>query len=540
VFSKYDVLIAERYSEERGLLVEALNAAGFSCRSAEDGTAAWKEITRRPPRVILAAWNLPGISGPELCRRIREHAELADSFIILMTDEQEGQSRAEALRHRADDYLSKPVNLDELLLRMRVGLRLSTLQENLRQATYTDALTGLFNHDYLNRILEGEMSRARRYGGPLSFIMIALDSFKAVNDTYGHLAGNQVLVQVAACLRSTVREVDSISRVGGDEFAILTPESSLDAATLLAERIRSTLSERVRVEGAHDFMLTASIGVCSTDDPRVKTAADLVNLADLAMYVAKRTGRNRVATVLEVPDEQHTPESLIETKEVQSLRRRVAALSAQAKQVYVQSIASLVQALDEKDPYTARHSQNVSLIAERLSRALGCSEGAVVAIKNAALLHDIGKVGVPDRILMKPADLSSLELAVMKQVPLISARIVDHLRILESERQIIRHQREHYDGSGLPDGLRGTDIPVGARILLVADAFDAMTTDRVYRSRRSIDKAIDDLRRHGGSQFDPHVVEGITRLVNADRKWWETRIRATDADFPLLSAGAPD
>ncbi|MBN1513064.1 MAG: diguanylate cyclase [Phycisphaerae bacterium] len=535
--AKYDVFVAEWCSEERGLLVDTLNGAGFSCRSGEDGTSAWNEITRRPPRIILAAWDLPGLTGPELCRRVREHADLADTFFILMTDEKHGQSRGEALRHGADDYLSKPVNLDELLLRMRVGLRLSTTQENLRRATYTDALTGLFNHDHLNRVIEAEMSRARRYGGPLSFIMIDLDCFKAVNDTYGHLAGNQVLVQVAACLRSTVREVDSISRFGGDEFAIVTPESSLGAASLLAERIRATLSERVRIEGAHDFMLTASIGVSSTDDLRVKTAADLVNLADLAMYIAKRTGRNRVATVLEVPDDQHAPESLIETKEVQSLRRRVAALSAQAKQVYVQSIASLVQALDEKDPYTARHSQNVSLVAERIARALGCSEGAMVAIKNAALLHDIGKVGVPDRILMKPAGLSSLELAVMKQVPLVSARIVDHLRILESERQIIRHQREYYDGSGVPDGLRGTDIPVGSRILLVSDAFDAMTTNRVYRSRRSIDTAIDDLRRCAGTQFDPHVVEGITRLVRTDRGWWENRIRATDADFPLLSAG---
>ena len=537
---KYDVFVAERCSNARGLLVQVLAQAGFSCHSAANGTSAWKEIARRSPRVILAAWDLPGITGPELCRRVREHADLADTFFILMTDEQEGRSRADALRYGADDYLRTPVNRDELLLRMRVARRLSTMQENLRQAAYTDALTGLFNHDHLNRILEGEMSRARRYGSPLSFVMIDLDCFKAVNDTYGHLAGNQVLVQVAACLRSTVREVDSISRFGGDEFAIVTPESPLNAATLLAERIRATLSERVRIEGVHGFRLTASLGVCSTDDPRVKSAADLVNLADLAMYIAKRTGRNRVATVLEVPDEPQTPESLIETKEVQSLRRRVAALSEQTKQVYVQSIASLIQALDEKDPYTARHSQNVSLIAERLARSLGCSEGAVVAVKNAALLHDIGKVGVPDRILMKPADLSSLELAVMKQVPLISARIVDPLRILESERQIIRHQREHYDGSGLPDGLRGTDIPVGARILLVADAFDAMTTDRVYRSRRSVNAALADLRRHAGTQFDPDVVDAISRLVAADRSWWENRIRATDADFPLLSGAAPE
>ncbi len=531
----YDVCIAEDCPNTRRLIFDTLSRAGFICRAMPDGFAALEEITRNPPKVILSDWHMPGLDGLELCNRVRENADVSDTFFVLMTAHDQEGSKTLALCSGADDYLTKPIDLDELVARMRVGQRMWMMQEKLRQAANTDGLTGLYNHDHLNRILEAEVNRSRRYGGPLSFIMIDLDFFKAVNDNYGHLQGNLVLEQVADCLRRTVREVDSISRFGGDEFAIVAPEATLEAATVIAERVLSAMNGWVKIEGARDFSLGASIGVCSTDDIRVKNAADLVNLADQAMYVAKRKGRNRVATSPEVVDEQTGPDALIEIEEVDSLRKRLAVLSVHAKQVYVQSIASLVQALDEKDPYTARHSQNVSAFAERLAQRMGCSEGAVLAVKNAGLLHDVGKVGIPDRILLKPASLTPLELAVMKQVPLISARIVDHLRILESERQIIRYQREHYDGTGVPEGLVGDAIPIGARILHVADAFDAMTTDRVYRRRRSFERALDELTRLAGSQFDPTAVDTLTRLLDTEREWWQALVDATNSAFPMLA-----
>lgn len=533
---KYDICVVEDCPDTRRLIFQTLSHAGFACRVVADGIEAWEEITRHPPKVVLSDWHLPGLDGMELCHRLRNHPDLSDTFFVLMTAHDKEGSKTLALCSGADDYLTKPVDLDELVARMRVGHRIWVMQDKLRQAAYRDGLTGLFNHDHLNRVLEAEMNRSRRYGGGLSFIMIDLDCFKAVNDTHGHLTGNEVLVQVARCLQETVREVDSVGRFGGDEFAIVAPEASLEAATAMAERIRTQIGLKVRVQGADDFTLTASLGVSSTDDLRVKSAADLADLADQAMYFAKRHGRNRVATAAQIPDDHTSPDSLIEIEEVHSLRKRIAVLSIQAKQVYVQSIASLVQALDEKDPYAARHSQNVALFAERLAQQAGCSEGTADAVKNAGLLHDIGRVGVPDRILHKPTTLSQLELALMKQVPLISARIVDHLRILESERQIIRHQREHYDGTGVPDGLTGDTIPIGARILLVADAFDAMTTGRVYREQRTIEAAVDELIRCSGSQFDPHIVEVLSRMLQTDRAWWQERIDATNSAFPMVAS----
>jgi HD-GYP domain-containing protein (c-di-GMP phosphodiesterase class II) len=195
--------------------------------------------------------------------------------------------------------------------------------------------------------------------------------------------------------------------------------------------------------------------------------------------------------------------------------------------VYIQSIGSLVQALEEKDPYTARHSLNVSYYTEQITRHMGCGEALVTSIRNAALLHDIGKVGIPDRILMKPSVLSPSEKIVMQQVPLISTRIIDHLRILESEMQIIRHQREYFDGSGHPAGLKGEQIPIGSRILLAADAFDAMTTDRAYRPMTSMEAALEELERFAAVQFDPRVVTALRQLAVQNRRTWQNRIDET-------------
>jgi HD-GYP domain-containing protein (c-di-GMP phosphodiesterase class II) len=295
----------------------------------------------------------------------------------------------------------------------------------------------------------------------------------------------------------------------------------------MAERIRLAVCDQLQVQTGRDYVLTTSLGVASTEDARVHSAADLVALADRALYVAKRMGRNQVATSADVGDSDGEGANEIETEEVETLRRRLAQLSVQAKEVYIQSIGSLVQALEEKDPFTARHAVNVSFYSEQIARQMSCGEALVVSVRNAGLLHDIGKVGIPDRILMKPSGLSPSEKLVMQQVPLISTRIIDHLRILESEMQIIRHQREYFDGSGHPAGLRGEQIPVGSRILLAADAFDAMTTERSYRSMAPLDSVLEELERCAGSQFDPRVVDALKQLSQQHRRTWQHRIDET-------------
>ncbi|MCK4658151.1 MAG: diguanylate cyclase, partial [Phycisphaerae bacterium] len=424
----YDICLVDDDEQQRRLIGVGLDRLGFTWIGAEDGKSGMDLILQHHPKVILCDWCMPVMDGLAMLKRVREKPSVAATFFITMTAHNTPTSKCESLEAGADDYLTKPVDFRELVARVRVGIRVWEMQHRLHQAAFTDGLTGLYNHDHLNRILESEWKRSRRYGAPMSLIMTDIDYFKAVNDTYGHLVGNQVLEEVAGILRNSTREADSIGRFGGDEFAIIAPEASLDAAAALAERIRLSVCDLLNIELLRDHMVTISAGVASADDPRVHSAAELIELADRALYVSKRRGRNQVSTTQDIDTDNNADTAeLIQIEEVEALRKRVAVLSVQTKNVYVQSIAALVQSLEEKDPYTARHSVNVSYYAEQVARQMGCSESLVVSVRNASLLHDVGKVGIPDRILMKPTYLTELEHTVMQQVPLISTRIVDHL-----------------------------------------------------------------------------------------------------------------
>ncbi len=526
-----DILIIEDNATSLAILRGILERAGYTCIVAVDGCEGWNQIIERQPRVVVCDWNLPGMDGLEICRKLRETPEVADTFFVMITGRDNEADRVHSLEQGADDYFTKPIDRSTLLARVRVGMRISGSKEELRRAAITDGMTGLFNHDYLNDVIEKELKRSRRYGHRLSLIMLDLDFFKAVNDTYGHLAGNDTLIEASRILREAMRDFDTVGRYGGEEFLIIAPETSLDDAVAIAERIRLGIADTLHVEALRGHVVTASLGVASAEDIRVRSAAGLVDLADRALYKAKHSGRNRVCSAREVVEEDGAIQ--VENKEVESLRKRVAVLSVQAKDVYMQSISSLLQALEEKDAYTARHSENVAAYCHMIATHLGLSVPLVSTIRNAGLLHDVGKVGIPDRVLLKPSRLTFTEQNVISQVPSISVRILDHLRILESEMHIIRHQREYFDGTGYPDQLAAEQIPIGSRILLAANALDAMTTDRVYRPCRSLAIAIAEMRELSGVQFDPKIVDCVGQLVHEQQSEIEERIRTTSESLNL-------
>lgn len=521
-FTNIDVLIIADDKDQQTLLARVLQRVQVSSITADTHQQGIYQLNTLSTKVVICDYDLPGGGGVELCKTIRMDSNLSDTYIIVMSAGG-NEALTEALEAGADDYLSKPFNLQEVVSRVHVGLRVWKMHQQLRQAALTDGLTGLYNHDQFNSTMEAELDRARRYGHPMTLMMLDVDFFKAINDTYGHLAGNEALKQLGIILREKVRTMDTVARFGGDEFAVLLPEATCRDAVIIAQRIKTTLTETVKIDQHKHHVMTISIGIADSMNVDSITGVTLVDLADRALYLAKRRGRDQIATAEDL-DESHEINAMIEHDDVEWMRRRIAVLSTQAKEVYMQSIAALLQTLDEKDPYTARHSLNVAFYAQELAEYMQFNQTMVKAIYNAALLHDIGKIGVPDRILMKRSQLTLLEKTVFEQVPLIGTRIVDHLRILESEIQIIRHQREYFDGSGFPSGLQGRQIPIGSRILLVADAFDAMTTERVYRKARSIDEAIVELNDCAKKQFDADIINALCKLMKERRPIWQQRI----------------
>jgi diguanylate cyclase (GGDEF)-like protein/putative nucleotidyltransferase with HDIG domain len=335
-------------------------------------------------------------------------------------------------------------------------------REELEHISRTDPLTGALNRRGFYERLDAEISSATRSGRPVSLVMWDLDSFKDVNDRQGHAAGDDLLRWAVQKAAGVLRPVDDIGRLGGDEFAVILPNALRVDADLIAERLRAALSER----------LSVSIGV--TSFPLEATnREELLHIADAELYAAK-DGRPR--------DGGTKPRDL-------------------------SWAAALALAVDSRMAVNHEHSSAVAQHAGAIAAQLGWSEHDLGLLRMAAMLHDVGKVSVPDAILRKPGSLTEEEFAEVAQHPVAGAEIVARVDTLDPIVPWIRHAHEHWDGSGYPHGLAGEAIPQAARILLVADAFDAMTSDRPYRAAMSEEEAREELRRNAGSMFDPRCVE---------------------------------
>lgn len=532
-----DLCIIDDDPSQRALLLQRLLHIHFTVVEAADAEAGLAQVRQHRPRVVVCDLMLPGMNGIEFCRQVRADASLDGTYIVVVTSCQDRESKTAALEAGADDFLIKPYDLDEFNARVRNGLRVNRLQERLRHAAVTDGLTGLWNHAEFRELVSREFARTRRYGGVASLLMLDLDHFKAVNDTYGHEMGNRVLQSLARLLHQLVRDTDVVARYGGEEFAVVCPETSLDDAAQLAERIRETLARQVRFEGCPQLVVSVSIGVSSTTDPAVNCVSDLINRADHALYLGKRAGRNRVIRSDATGD--MVLGTGIEVAEVDWLQKQVVSLSMQAKELCLQSVWALVQALEARDCFTAWHSRNTTFYTVAMTEAAGWPDPLRSATANAAMLHDLGKIGVPDRILQSRGPLCEADSAVLRQVPLITCKILEPLRVFETETLIIRHLRERVDGSGYPFGLTGTSIPIGSRLLAVTEAFEALTSERPHRPGRSLDDAITLILSEAGRQFDGQFAQLLARTAAEHRDRWAARIERARSDLRRALDNAP-
>ncbi len=301
------VLIADDSVVSRRLLEAMLRKWDYEVIVACDGAEAW-EVLQRPdsPRLAILDWMMPGLSGPEVCRKVRERAGNVYTYILLLTSRNEREDLIEGMEAGADDYITKPFDQHELKVRLGPGRRiveledqLLTVQKELELQATRDSLTGLWNRHSILEILDRELSRAIREVIPLGVAMGDLDRFKNVNDTYGHIAGDSVLSQVAGRMNDCVRPYDAVGRYGGEEFLIILPGCDEAAVEGYGERIRQEIERAPMQTPDGDLHITASFGVASLPRGREATAEELIRLADRAMYRAKEAGRNRVMLATE-------------------------------------------------------------------------------------------------------------------------------------------------------------------------------------------------------------------------------------------------
>jgi len=319
---------------------------------------------------------------------------------------------------------------------------------------------------------------------------------------------------VSACMKSGKRIPDIVTRYGGDEFVILMPETSNENALVMLERLRLKVHE---IRLAQDTPITISCGIAQSSADCSDSSSEVMRRADIALYEAKSAGRDCVK-MWNTDMVKHRSSGDVEVEKIKKLQRRIAGLSEQAESMFIESIWGLVQALEAKDPFSAKHSEHVMKYAVGIAETMGLGTEQIEIIRRAAMIHDIGKIGVPDAILCKPGVLTPAERKTIEQHPLIAVRILNKMSFLGQEIEIVRHHHEKWNGRGYPDGLSHNSIPLGARIIAVADTFDALTSDRSYHQERSIAEAMDILTDSANYDFDPEVVSAISSWVNSTMK----------------------
>lgn len=393
---------------------------------------------------------------------------------------------------RTDDL---PRDIEDRLARFAelIGMAIANADAQARlvaQAT-TDQLTGLVNHRAFHERLREEVAVAQRHGTPLALAVFDLDRFKQVNDTLGHVGGDAVLAETARRMSSAARAGEIVARVGGDELALLMPGVDGEEAHGAAERIRRAVASTPFADAG---AMTLSAGVCDlaqADDPE-----ELLRLADGALYWAKAHGRDACI--------RYSPQVVEELSAAERAERLEHARALAA-------LSALARAIDAKDPATIRHSERVAALACELATESGWSAADVARLHDAAVVHDVGKIGVPDAVLSKPTRLTGDEYEIIKRHADLGARIVAEM--LDGEQVAwVRGHHERHDGRGYPDGLDGDTISEGARLMALADAWDAMTGARVYSAPMTLDAALAEVRRNDGAQFHPAAVAALERM----------------------------
>jgi len=391
-------------------------------------------------------------------------------------------------------YGSRQIKLlERVALQIAAPIENAQLYARLEQKSRVDEITGLFNRQHFEERLKEEVSRHSRYGDVFSIFMLDLDNFKAYNDVYGHPAGDILLNHVGRIVKNSVRDADQAFRYGGDEVVVILPQTARDDAYVVAERVREQIAGEMEKKA---ITVTCSIGLASYPTDGV-IAGELVDVADSALYYAKRTGGNRVYLSSKIPSEPLDDGGIY------------------GKRDGLSAIYALVSAVEARDPYIYGHSRKVSTYAGALAEAIGLSPDEVSKVSTAALLHDIGKIGIPDKVLNKKKKLNGENWEAIKTHPRLGANIIGNIPQLVPCVSSILHHHERWDGGGYPEGLKGEEIPIGARVLAIADSFEAMTSARPYRPALSREEVVKELRQGAGIQFDPYLVEVFIGIIKA-------------------------
>lgn len=513
------LLIIDDDANIRGNLKDILTEDGYKITSVGTIASARECLKNKFYHITLVDLNLPDGSGLELVKAIKQISK--ETMVIILTGFASLGSAISALNEGAFAYIQKPFNVDELKVAIKRCLAIQELSldnknllNRLKEFSLKDQLTSLYNYRYLAERLSSEFKRAKRYILPLSLVMIDLDYFKSLNDIYGHSYADRLLKEIAGKLLESVRGNDIVVRYGGDEFLVILPDTNKDGAIIFAKRLLEEMNEHIFDAHGKKLKLKLSMGLSSYPESGVNTESGLLNSVDEALRAAKEMGGNRLSIFS--PLNIREIEDIVKDggkENVDKLKEKLSKTESRANQTLLESIFAFAKTIEAKDYYTSEHSDNMVSIVTRIGRKLSLSKGELEDLQRAALLHDLGKIGIPDNILHKNGKLTKKEFAEIKKHPELGAEIIRSVRFLNGVIPIVLHHHERFDGLGYSSGLKGKAIPLGARIVAIADVYQALISERPYRKAYSKKEALKIIKEGSGSHFDPEIAKVFLEIT---------------------------
>ena len=367
--------------------------------------------------------------------------------------------------------------------------------KELKTLANVDELTGLYNHRYFQEFLQKTIDNSKKENNEVSLLFMDIDYFKNFNDNNGHQAGDLLLKQISQIIKSSIRGTDVVARYGGEEFTVILPNTTEKDAVNIAERIRCCIENThfKNQENQPNKKITVSIGV-SSYPKRAVNKHQLIYTADNALYRAKSLSRNRVELYHNILDELSK--------------------SMNINNENIKLLQDFISMINTKDKYTYGHTERVVIYSKYFGNYINLSHEDNIILQVSAYLHDIGKLEIPEEVLNKIDKLTDEELIMFRNHPQAGVDLIQNIKQFDKFKPIIKYHHERYDGFGYPKGLKGEEIPYLARMLTIADSFDAMTSKRPYNKVKTKDKAIEELRNYAGTQFDPILVEKFIEMLD--------------------------
>ena len=514
------ILIVDDNSQMGETLCDILKEEGYRPFRVESVAEARARIREKFYHIVLTDLKLEDGLGLDVLKAVKTSSP--DTQVIIFTAFSSVDTAVMALNEGAFAYLQKPLDLNELKLTIQRAQKMQVLTlENrkllreFKEFSLVDGQTGLYNYRYLKLRLDQELIRSKRYAQPISVIMMDIDYFKSINDVYGHPFGDYILKSLAQFMLKFTRGSDVVVRFGGEEFVLLMLDADRQGAQLFARRLLEKINGHIFDEKGHKVSLKVSMGIANyPEDGLTDTGEGLIDVADKALSCAKEAGGNRIYTAQEAMLKGVKHQSVKgQNDSVDALKNKLSKMTQRINNSLLESVYAFSKTIDARDSYNPDHSKKLIKLAIRLGKDLGISLKEIEDLEHAAVLHDLGKIGVPDHVLNKKKKLTANEFKQIQKHPQIGADIIHPVHALRGVVGIILYHHERYDGKGYCAGLKGDKIPIGARILSVVDVYQALISDRPYRRAYSKKKALEIIAQGRGSQFDPKVLDAFMKII---------------------------